>query len=334
MKAVITAEFSDEAEQRLLNLGFTTHRAGWGVTGQPLHENELVDLVGQAAVLITEHDPVSRALIESCPQLGLVVSCRGTPVGIDTEAAAENGVTVMNTPGRNADAVADFTIGCILDAVRHISASDRHHRRSGWTVSEQMPYLHFRGRELSKLTLGIVGLGAIGQKVAKRALHGFEMKVLATTRSPVGFEGVEEVGLDTLLSRADVVSLHCPHTDETHHLIDGRALSKMKRGSCLINVARGAIVETDALLHSLQTGHLSAAVLDVYDPEPPARTSELFATPGLTLTPHIAGASQDVIDHHSSMAVDCVERWLAGRQTLAGAEATSPSTTSGGLSPE
>lgn len=310
MKAIITAEFSDDAEQRLRRLGVEIRRAGWGTTGQALAEGELAALARDATIVITEHDPVTRTTMESCPDLRLIVSCRGTPVGIDQDAAAERGITVLNTPARNADAVADFTIGCLIDAVRHISRSDRHHRSVGWNVGDQMPYSHFRGRELRNLTLGIVGFGAIGQKVADRARKGFEMEVLVTTRSPVTYEGVQQVELDSLLQRADVVSLHCPLTDQTHHLLDATTLPMMKRGSYLINMARGAVVDTGALLAALRTGHLAAAVLDVYDPEPPPATSELFTTPGLTLTPHLAGASHDVVDHHSRMAVDHIERWI------------------------
>lgn len=310
MKAIITAEFTNDAEQRLRDLGIETQRAGWGTTGQALAERDLVVLARDATIVITEHDPVSRTVMQACPDLQLIISCRGTPVGIDQEAAAERGITVLNTPARNADAVADFTIGCLLDAVRHISRSDRHHRSVGWSVGDQMPYLHFRGRELRNLTLGLVGFGAIGRKVADRARNGFEMEVLVTTRSPIEYEGVEQVDLESLLRRADVVSLHCPLTEQTHHLIDASALQMMKRGSYLINMARGAVVDTSALLVALRTGHLAAAVLDVYDPEPPLPSSELFTTPGLTLTPHLAGASQDVVDHQSRMTVDHIERWI------------------------
>lgn len=127
MKAVITAEFTHSQEHRLHSLGITTVRTGWGATGEPIDELQFIEAARDATFLITEHDPVTRNLIEACQQLRLIISCRGTPVSIDLEAAERHDITVLNTPGRNADAVADFTIGCIINAVRHISASAWQH---------------------------------------------------------------------------------------------------------------------------------------------------------------------------------------------------------------
>lgn len=313
MKTVITAEFTHAEELHLNQLGLVTERAGWGVTGEPLPQADLIAALCDAAVLITEHDAVTREVVEACPSLRLVVSCRGTPVGIDLAATVTAGIAVVNTSARNADAVADFTIGCIINAVRHITTSDRHHRTHGWNVDGRMPYLCFRGRELRNLSLGLVGLGAVGERVAKRARLGFDMRVMATTRRQHNLVGVEQVDLPTLLRESDVLSLHCPLTEDTRGLIGRDEISQMKPGSYLINVARGAVVDTDAVLAALHSQHLAAAVLDVYDPEPPpsSSSSNLFDAPRLTLTPHIAGASDDVVQNHSRSAVALIEDWLA-----------------------
>ena len=318
MKIVIAAEFTHSEEDRLNELGFETLRNGWGATGKTMVETELIDALVNASVLITEHDEVTRAVIEASPSLELIISCRGTPVGIDIDAANEHAISVSNTPARNADAVADFTLGCIINAVRQIATSDRHHRAHGWAVNDKMPYLHFRGNEMRNLTLGLVGLGAIGERVAKRARLGFDMRVLATTRTPQEIDGVSEVDLATLLRESDIISLHCPLNDSTRGLIGQPEIDQMKPGSYLVNLARGEIVDTNAMITALKSGHLAAAVLDVYHPEPPDPTHELFDTPGLTLTPHIAGASEDVVRNQSRSAVTQLEQWLAIRTTQHG----------------
>lgn len=311
MIAIVAAEFSAEAEATLAKLGVETVRAGWGVSGTPAAEAEFMEIVKDATILITEHDHITEAVIDAAPDLRLIISCRGTPVDIDFEAAQRRSIPVLSTPARNADAVADFTIGLMIDVVRHISRSDRHHREHGWMVDGEDPYLWFKGRELSHLTLGIIGLGATGQKVASRARLGFNMNVLAHTRTPRHIVGISEVDLPTLLGEADVVSLHCPSTEKTRHLINSETLALMKPGSYLLNLARGEVVDTSSLIAALRSGHLAGAAIDVFDPEPPAPDDPVFTTPNLTITPHLAGASDDVVLHHSDMAVAHVEQWLA-----------------------
>ncbi len=310
MKALVTAELTDDGVRRLESLGYEVHRAGWGVTRHALDAPALRAAAAGCALVVTEIETVDVALLDAVPELRLVATARGGPVNIDLQACAARGIPVVSTPGRNADSVADFTIGVLLSLVRGIGAGERHLRCEGWLVGDELPYLHFRGPELAGLRLGLVGYGAIGRRVEQRGRDGFGMRVQHTDpASPAS------VPLESLLADSDVVSLHCPRSDATRGLMDAAALARMKPGSFLLNTAGGGIVDEGALVAALESGRLAGAALDVFATEPLPRGSPLLTAPNLLLTPHLAGAALDVVRHHTDMICRAVERWHADQDS-------------------
>jgi phosphoglycerate dehydrogenase-like enzyme len=259
------------------------------------------------ALLVTEIEVVDADVLEALPEVRLVATARGGPVNVDLGACAARGIPVVFTPARNADSVADFVLGAVLSLSRGISASERHLREHGWHVDGELPYLHFRGRELKGLVLGLVGYGAIGRRVAQRARDGFGMVVRFTDPAVDG-----SLDLAQLLATSDVVSLHCPRSPETRGLLDEAALRSMKAGALLVNTAGGGIVDEEALVRALADGHLGGAALDVFATEPLPRDSPLLRAPNLLLTPHLAGAALDVVRHHTQLICSDVERWHRG----------------------
>lgn len=308
MRALVTAEWTEDGERRLRALGYDVVRAGWGATRQALDGPALAQAALGCALLLTEVERVDEELLAACPDLRLVGTARGGPVNVDLAACRRRGIPVLFTPARNADSVADFTVGLVLSLVRGIGAAERHLRGEGWLVGDELPYLHFRGPELSGRTLGVVGHGATGSRVAQRLRDGFGMRVLVA--DPVAEDAVP---LPELLARADVVTLHCPRSPETRGLVDPFA---MRAGTYLVNTAGGGVVDEDRLVAALHAGHLAGAALDVFSAEPLPRDSPLLAAPDLVLTPHLAGAAHDVVGHHTAMLVEDVERWHRGQEPL------------------
>jgi len=311
VRALVTAEWTDDGVRRLSALGYDVVRAGWGATGRALDRDGLVAAAQGCALLVVEVERVDADVLAALPELRLVATARGGPVNIDLVACAARGVPVLSTPGRNADSVADFTIGLVLSMVRGINAADRHLRDDGWHVGDELPYLHFRGPELAGRTLGIVGLGAVGRRVAQRARDGFGMVVLHTDPAVGG-----GVPLTELADRADVLSLHCPRSAETLGLADARLFARLRPSSYVVNTAGGGILDEDALVDALEAGRLAGAALDVFGTEPLPRDSRLLTAPRLLLTPHLAGAADDVVRHHTDLICSDVERWTAGRPVL------------------
>lgn len=311
MRALVTAEFTDEGERRLAALGYDVVRSGWGRTRVALGREDYVREAAGCSLLVTEIEAVDGHVLGALPEVRLVATARGGPVNVDLAACAARGIPVVFTPGRNADSVADFVLGVVLSVSRGIGAAERHLRADGWLVDGELPYLHFRGRELSGLVLGLVGHGAIGQRVAQRARDGFGMQVLYTDPHREG-----GVPLEDLLTQADVVSLHCPRAPATQGLIGATALARMRPGALLVNTAGGGVVDEPALLDALHSGHLGGAALDVFATEPLPRDSPLLRAPRLLLTPHVAGAALDVVRHHTGAICDDVERWHRGEPLL------------------
>jgi phosphoglycerate dehydrogenase-like enzyme len=306
-RALVTAEWTPDGSRRLEALGYSVTHAGWGVTRQALGREALVDAARRAELLVVEVEVLDAAVLAALPELRLVATARGGPVNVDLAACAARGVPVLFTPARNADSVADFVLGLLISLVRGIGASELHLRATGWHVDGEVPYLHFRGPELAGRTLGLVGHGAIGRRVAQRARDGFGMHVLFHDPYADG-----STDLDELLARSDVVSLHCPRSPETRGLIGAAALARMQPTAYLLNTAGGGIVDEDALVQALVQGRLAGAALDVFATEPLPRDSPLLRAPRLLLTPHLAGAALDVVRHHTDLICADVERWHRG----------------------
>jgi glyoxylate reductase len=254
---------------------------------------DLLDLVaGADAVLTVLHDRVDEELLEAAgPQLRCVANVAVGYDNVDVEAAARRGVVVTNTPGVLDDATADLTLALLLGATRRVVEGDRLVRAERpwtWGMSFML------GSGLRGKVLGIVGLGGIGRRVAERA-RAFGMEIAYHSRHPAPPEVVagleaERLSLEQLLARADVVSLHCPLTPETRHLIGADEFAAMKPGAVLVNAARGPIVDERALAEALAAGEIAAAGLDVYEQEPRVEPA-LLGLENVVLAPHLGSAT-------------------------------------------
>lgn len=274
------------------------------------------------------------------PALRLVACVRGGPVNVDLSATTGRGIPVVYTPGRNAEAVADFVIGQIIALVRHIAHT--HHLLRVRALTEiratpvrarrdviwrpvdpaaPVPYRSYRGRELRTLTLGLLGLGRVGERVATKA-RALDMRVIAHDPfiAPSDIQGVELVERDELMAWSDVLSLHARGSQV---LVGEPELELMRSGSYLVNTARAAILDHRALVAALRGGRLAGAALDVFPDEPLTPDDPLLDLDNVLLTPHIAGASLNVIDHYSDSLVTSM-RALHGRGDMRNAAIANP----------
>lgn len=233
---------------------------------------------------------------------------------IDIDAAKEHKVWVTNMPGTNSVAVAELTLGQIIALARHTMAANRAVKENRWT-----DYLRFRGFELAGKTLGIVGLGNIGTRVALRA-RAFEMAVLACdpyiAESRIKDAGARAATLDALLAGSDFVTLHCPHNRETRHMIGAAQLSRMKRSAYLVNLARGGVVDEKALYNCLKEKRIAGAAIDVMENEPPSKDDPLIALENVVLSPHVGGSTNEALSRGEQGAAEEVVRVLEGKTPL------------------
>lgn len=276
----------------------------------------IVEFIDDAEILVTHLAPLSRGMFERLPHLRFVAVSRGGPVNIDLRAAREHGVLVVNTPGRNASAVAEFTLGAILAETRLIRAGHEALREGQWRGDLYRTDL--TGRELSEMTAGVIGYGSIGTKVV-RLLRAFGTRVVVHdpyVRLSPEDAGVELVPFGSLLEQSDVVTIHARVTDETRGMMNAEAFSKMKPGSFFVNTARGPLVDHDDLLDALESGRLRGAMLETFAIEPPPRDWELLRHPGVTLTPHIAGASVRTVAFAAGQVAEEVRRYLTDKPPL------------------
>jgi D-3-phosphoglycerate dehydrogenase / 2-oxoglutarate reductase len=269
----------------------------------------LTELIRDVDVVLTHLGPVTRSMLEAAKRLRVVGVTRGGPVNADLTAATERGVPVLYLPGRNLGAVAEFTVGVMIALTRNIGAAAPGTAAGQWSSK----YFRFEltGPELRASTVGLVGLGAIGSRVA-RLLRAFGSRVLAfdpyVTSPP---EEVEIVDLPTLLAESDIVSLHARVTDATWGMFDANAFASMKPGSYFINTARGELVDYDALRSALSSGHLRGAALDVFDSEPAAADDPLRRMSNVIATPHLAGSSAQVALESVDKVVASAREFLA-----------------------
>ena len=280
--------------------------------------DEIVALTGDAEILVTQLAPLSAGMMDRLPKLKFVAVSRGGPVNIDMKAARARGITVVNTPGRNASAVAEFTIGAILAETRNITRGHDALRRGEWRGDLYRADL--AGEELSEMTVGLIGYGEVGRRVV-RLLKVFGCRILVADpyvqlSADDLRDGVIQTSLDRVLVESDVVSLHPRVTPETTKMMNRDRFAQMKQGSYFINTARGPLVDYDALYEALKGGHLRGAMLETFDVEPKPAESALLHLPNVTLTPHIAGASVKTVRYAAGLAAEEVRRYLAGEPPL------------------
>ncbi len=269
----------------------------------PPREEWIREAAGASVLAPTYLDAVDGPLLDRLPTVRHVASYGVGVNHIDLPACRARGVLVTNTPGVLANATADLAMALLLAAARRVVEGDRAIRAGGWTENDP----HFLlGTEVTGKTLGLVGMGQIGQAVACRA-RGFEMRVLYAAPRDMGVAGAERVELDRLLRESDFVSLHCPLTPETANLLSRERIAAMKPGAILVNTARGALVDDQALAEALRAGRLAAAGLDVFREEP--RVPGLFlGLPDVVLTPHLGSGSREARAAMAQLVADEVER--------------------------
>lgn len=260
--------------------------------------------------------PFTADVLAALPGLRLLGCARGGPVNVDLAAARECGVRVTTTPGKNADAVADLTIGFLISIVRNVPASLRdvdERVAEGRPLAEStFEGARWFGREVKGLRLGLIGYGNVARLVAARARAlGATIAAYDPYVDPATVTDATIVSdLDALLAGSDVVSVHARATADNRHLIGAEQIARMPQGSFLINTARESLVDEQALLDGLRSGHLAGVALDVNEPDGPWR--DLVAQPNLILTPHLAGATHQTLARGADMLAAEIERFLAG----------------------
>jgi D-3-phosphoglycerate dehydrogenase len=283
--------------------------------GEP---DDIVRFVDGADILITHLAPINGDILDRLPALKVIAVSRGGPVNIDVAACKARKVKLVNTPGRNSSAVAEFTIAAILAETRLIRAGHEALRQGIWRGD--LYRFDKIDAELSEMTVGLIGYGHIGTKVV-RLLKPFGCRILVCDpyvplSAEDGADGVEQVNLDTLLKQSDVVSLHARVTEETKGFLAAPQFARMKKGAYFINTARGPMVNYDDLYQALKSRHVRGAMLETFWLEPPPPDSPLLKLDNVTLTPHIAGASTTTVRIAARMIAEEIRRHGAGEPPL------------------
>jgi D-3-phosphoglycerate dehydrogenase / 2-oxoglutarate reductase len=280
-------------------------------------EEQMMEAVTGVEVVVTQMAPLTSRVLESTDALRLIVCTRGGPVNVNVEVASEKGVAVCYAPGRNAAAAAEYAMGLMLSAMRRIQEAHAILSSGQWR-GDFYAYEEC-GIELDGSTVGLVGFGAIGRRVA-RVLVAFGAEVLVydpfVDAADVEEAGGSPAGLHELLERSRVVSLHARLSPDTQGMIGAREISRMPPGSVLVNTARGGLLDYEALCDALESGHLGAAALDVYPEEPVPEDSRLLEAPRLVLSPHIAGATKETAQRAARIAAEEVGHYVRGEQLV------------------
>jgi autoinducer 2 (AI-2) kinase len=320
VKAFVTASFTDEGLARLSRSMPVVHE-DWRRSKRIYFDGSklaarLREL--EADVLVVEADLVHEDALNQCT-LKLIGCCRGDPINVGVARATELAIPVLFAPGRNADAVADLTVGYMLALARNIYTVNAllkaGEMRFDGTSDYLEAYERYGGFELGGAVAGVVGFGAIGRRVVQR-LRAFDMRVLVydpfVSAAEVVAAGAEASALDDMMPRVDFLTLHCPDTPENHGLISAARIGAMKRGAYFLNLARAAIVDDDALYAALRDGHLAGGAFDVFKDEPVRPENRYVQLPNVLVSPHLGGATRDVLRHQTDLILDGIEAWLKG----------------------
>lgn len=331
MKVLVLADIDKRIEKEFPD--FTFHYAGYALPERiPSTHEELLALIPAYEILICEFDLINSEIIDAAKKLKLLICCRGgVHTVVDVGYATKKGITVKNTPGRNSSSVAEYVLGiifcqdrCILRANELVQTDTlqnqnfilpENYRDSLWGMDRFAPYHILRGKGMHNMVLGVIGYGNVGRVVVNLAVL-LGIRVLVYNHHPIVRPvpaGVEIVDKETLLKNADFVSLHC--NNRTHEIVMGaNEFALMKKDAYFINTARGDLVDEDALLCALESEQISGAALDVTKKEPLPPNSPLIHGKNLILTPHIAGATDEVIQTGTDMAIYHIREFLTNEE--------------------
>lgn len=332
LKAFVSAEMDYEVAKELEQYLDITYDWGRPV----LTVAQMKEYCCDKDIIITSYDPVTKEVIDASPNVKMIVCTRSTPVNVDTAYAREKGIKVSYAVDRNSDCTAEFTIGLILALTRKIGFAfkdlhdgkfvagdiDEHGSESAkrdvtWSTGETSPYEYYKGYQLKGHSVGIVGFGGIGKRVAK-ILDAFGCKIYAVSASAKPEDLPDYVTLGTLeevAPKVDILTVHLKDSPRTEKMINADVFKSMKKTAFLINDSRGAVIDEEALIEALRTGEIAGAALDVYNTEPIAKSHPFFEmSDRVIITPHIAGATWDAISNHTSEFVTDVKHFINGEE--------------------
>lgn len=340
MKIFFTAEYDKNYLAPLYEVGEVI-LDGWALGLPKMSEEELLEKTKDADIIITSYDDITKNVIENAKNLKLIACTRATPVNIDTQYAKSKNIPVIYTPGRNSDSTAELTIGLMLCIARKIpmahsalkqgqytgSPTNKKETKEGlkadviWDMTLDSPYTVFKGTQLKGRTLGIIGYGSIGKRVGHIArAFGMSLLIFDPYQSEID---IEEIGikkaqsLEELMSESDFITSHMKVTPATKGIISKEMISLMKPTAYLINASRGAVLDEEALIDALRQNKIAGAAFDVYEKEPLASNHPYITElNNVVITPHIAGATNDVLSNHTKQIIADIRRFIKGEALL------------------
>jgi D-3-phosphoglycerate dehydrogenase len=319
MRILVTAPYHANGQAELAALLGEVIYKPWKVNERAFNEDELIHLIAstKADALITEHDHVTSKVINANPHLAFIGVCRGTPSNVCLKTAQEKNIPVFHTPARNAQAVAELFIATVIDLLRKTLASNQWLKEKKWDDGAHTSYLQFKGNELANRTIGLVGFGAVAQRIA-HMVENFPCAIqFYDPFIEQGNPKYKKTSLVDLFKTSDIVSIHLPVNDSTIGMINHELISTMQTDAILVNTARASVVKRDDLLYAIENNLIRGAVLDVFDHEPPdEKDYRLINHPNVLATPHIAGATHEVEDHHVAIMNKKIINWFATEKQL------------------
>ena len=260
-------------------------------------------------IVLRTNIKITREIIESAPKLKIISRTGAGIDNIDIAAATEKGILVCNAPGVNSVSVAEHALAMMMALAKNLKITDKCVHEGNWKVRYSS-----KGVDLDGKTLGLVGLGNIGAILAKKCRLAFNMKIMAYDPYVEEAEGIElHSNLEKIFSQSDFISIHVPHTKETHHMVDSRLLNSMKPDSYLVNTSRGSVVDENALVEALKNNLIAGAGIDVFEKEPPENSNPLFQFVNVITTPHSAGLNRDCERKLAIEAAQAVIDFIEGK---------------------